>query len=122
MHRGLSPLLTLKLNLFWASSYFSSTDTSSLRTDELLVFQVFRGRHAACPRMPRRQIAHPLQLDYAGTSGESGEMAAEIDQIERHAADEGFGGGFFFKMMFLINGRCLGDGKLSENRRRRFSP
>lgn len=69
-----------------------------MRTDELLVFQVFHADDALpAPRMTRRQIAHPLQLDYAGYEREGGEMAAEIDQIERYAADEGFGGGFFFR-------------------------
>ena len=69
-----------------------------MRTDELLVFQVFHADDALpAPRMTRRQIAHPLQLDYARYEREGGEMAAEIDQIERHAADEGFGGGFFFR-------------------------
>ena len=69
-----------------------------MRTDKLLVFQIFHATDALpAPRMTCRQIAHPLQLDYAGYERKSGEMAAEIDQIERHAADESFGGGFFFR-------------------------
>ena len=69
-----------------------------VRTDKLLIFQIFDADDALfAPWLGRDQVAHPLQLDHAGNQREGGKMAAEINQIQRHAADEGFAIGFIVR-------------------------